>query len=102
MLEEILKLAQKGALPDQIADELEISSELVYRSTPSEWYADPKADSEMLSEKPLSIMVRYFDMLKNDAGPHGHYTDEQRLIRKLRKCWLKSFNKYHGTKMDIY
>ena len=42
--DKILELAQQGKLPREIAEELMISENHVYRDTPGSWYADPKAD----------------------------------------------------------
>ena len=101
-VDEILKLAQQGKMPYEIAEELMISENHVYRDTPGSWYADPKADEEALDKPPLSLEVSYYSQQQADAGANGHYQEEQRLIRNLKKCWLKSFKEYHGAKMDIF
>ena len=100
--DEILKLAQQGKMPDEIAKELTISENHVYRYTPGSWYADPKADEEALDKPPLSLEVSYYSQQQADAGGTGYANEEQRLIRNLKKCWLKSFKEYHGAKMDIF
>jgi len=100
--DEILKLAQQGKMPFQIAGELMISENHVYRYTPGSWYADPKADEEALDKPPLSLEVSYYSQQQADAGGTGYANEEQRLIRNLKKCWLKSFKAYHGAKMDIF
>jgi hypothetical protein len=100
--DEILKLAQQGKLPYEIAEELHISEYHVYRWTPSSWYADPKADEQALKGKPLCLEVSYYTQQQRDSELNGHYDEEQRLRRRLKKCWLKSFEKYHGAKMDIF
>ena len=43
-MNEILKLAQQGKLPDEIAEELTMQQDDVYRYTPASWYADPTAE----------------------------------------------------------
>ena len=100
--DEILKLAQQGKTPFQIAEELMISENHVYRYTPGSWYADPKADEEALDKPPLSLEVSYYIQQQLDAGGTGYANEEQRLLRNLKKCWLKSFKAYHGAKMDIF
>ncbi len=100
--DEILKLAQQGKLPNEIAKELVISENHVYRYTPGSWYGDPKADGVALSKPPLSLEVSYYSQQQADAGGTGYANEEQRLIRNLKKCWLKSFKEYHGTKMDLF
>ena len=100
--DEILKLAQQGKTPFQIAEELMISENHVYRYTPGSWYADPKADEEALDKPPLSLEVSYYIQQQADAGGTGYANEEQRLLRNLKKCWLKSFKAYHGAKMDIF
>ena len=100
--DEILKLAQQGKLPNEIAKELVISENHVYRYTPGSWYADPKADEEALDKPPLSLEVSYYSQQQADAGGTGYANEEQRLLRNLKKCWLKSFKAYHGAKMDIF
>ena len=100
--DEILKLAQQGKTPFQIAEELMISENHVYRYTPGSWYADPKADEEALDKPPLSLEVSYYSQQQADAGGTGYANEEQRLLRNLKKCWLKSFKEYHGAKMDIF
>jgi hypothetical protein len=99
---EILKLAQQGKMPDEIAEELMISENHVYRYTPGSWYADPKADEEALEKPPLSLEVSYYSQQQADAGGTGYANEEQRLLRNLKKCWLKSFKEYHGAKMDLF
>ena len=101
-VDELLKLAQQGKTPFQIAEELMISENHVYRYTPGSWYADPKADEEALDKPPLSLEVSYYSQQQADAGGTGYANEEQRLIRNLKKCWLKSFKAYHGAKMDIF
>ena len=101
-VDEILKLAQQGKLPYEIAEELMISENHVYRDTPGSWYADPKADEEALEKPPLSLEVSYYIQQHADAGGTGYANEEQRLLRNLKKCWLKSFKEYHGAKMDIF
>ena len=64
-VDEILKLAQQGKLPYEIAEELMISENHVYRDTPGSWYADPKADEEALEKPPLSLEV---SLLQSAAG----------------------------------
>ncbi len=100
--DEILKLAQQGKLPDEIAKELVISENHVYRYTPGSWYADPKADGVALSKPPLSLAVGYYNQQQLDSKSSGQCQEEQRLTRNLKKCWLKSFKAYHGAKMDIF
>ena len=100
--DKILELAQQGKLPREIAEELMISENHVYRYTPGSWYADPKADEEALDKPPLSLEVSYYSQQQADAGGTGYANEEQRLIRNLKKCWLKSFKAYHGTKMDVF
>ena len=100
--DEILKLAQQGKMPDEIAKELVISENHVYRYTPGSWYADPKADEEALDKPPLSLEVSYYSQQQADAGGTGYANEEQRLLRNLKKCWLKSFKEYHGAKMDLF
>ena len=100
--DEILKVAQQGKLPHEIAEELHISEDHVYRWTPSSWYADPKADEQALSEKPLCFEVSYYTQQKQDSDYHGQFDEEQRLRRRLKKCWLKSFQKHHGTEVDLF
>ena len=100
--DEILKLAQQGKLPNEIAKELVISENHVYRYTPGSWYADPKADGVALSKPPLSLEVSYYSQQQADAGGTGYANEEQRLLRNLKKCWLKSFKEYHGAKMDLF
>ena len=100
--DEILKLAQQGKMPYEIAEELMISENHVYRYTPGSWYADPKADEEALDKPPLSLEVSYYSQQQADAGGTGYANEEQRLTRNMKKCWLKSFKSYHGAKMDIF
>ena len=100
--DEILKVAQQGKTPFQIAEELMTSENHVYRYTPGSWYADPKADEEALDKPPLSLEVSYYSQQQADAGGTGYANEEQRLIRNLKKCWLKSFKEYHGAKMDLF
>ena len=100
--DEILKLAQQGKLPYEIAEELMISENHVYRYTPGSWYADPKADEEALSKPPLSLEVSYYELQQSKCSDTGYANEEQRLIRNLKKCWLKSFKTYHGAKMDVF
>ena len=100
--DEIQKLAQQGKLPREIAEELMISENHVYRYTPGSWYADPKADEEALDKPSLSLEVSYYSQQQADAGGTGYANEEQRLLRNLKKCWLKSFKEYHGAKMDIF
>ena len=100
--DEILKLAQQGKLPNEIAKELVISENHVYRYTPGSWYADPKADGVALSKPPLSLEVSYYIQQQADAGGTGYANEAQRLLRNLKKCWLKSFKAYHGAKMDVF
>ena len=100
--DEILELAQQGKLPHEIAEELGILERQVYLWSPGSWYADPKADEQALSEKPLCLEVGYYTQQQLDAGLNGHYDEEQRLLRRLKKCWLKSFQEYHGTEMDLF
>ena len=99
---EILTLAQEGKLPWEISKLLMITDEHVYRWTPASWYADPMADEEALSKPPLSLEVNYYIQQQRDAGANGYCQEEQRLTRNLKKCWLKSFKKYHGTEMDLF
>jgi hypothetical protein len=98
----ILKLAQQGKMPDEIAKELMISETHVYRYTPGSWYADPKADGVALSKPPLSLDVSYYELQQSKSSDTGYANEEQRLLRNLKKCWLKSFKTYHGAKMDIF
>jgi len=100
--DEILKLAQQGKLPDEIAKELVISENHVYRYTPGSWYADPKADGVALSKPPLSLDVSYYELQQSKSSDTGYANEQQRLINNLKKCWLKSFKAYHGAKMDIF
>jgi hypothetical protein len=100
--DEILKLAQQGKLPDEIAKELVISENHVYRYTPGSWYADPKADGVALSKPPLSLEVSYYELQQSKSSDTGYANEQQRLLRNLKKCWLKSFKTYHGAKMDIF
>ena len=100
--DEILKLAQQGKTPFQIAEELMISENHVYRYTPGSWYADPKADEEALSKPPLSLEVSYYELQQSKCSDTGYANEEQRLLRNLKKCWLKSFKAYHGTEMDVF
>ncbi len=53
--DEILKLAQQGELPNEIAEELMISENHVCRDTPGSWHADPKAEEQTLDKSPLSL-----------------------------------------------
>ena len=101
-VEEILKLAQQGKMPYEIAEELMISENHVYRYTPGSWYADPKADEEALDKPPLSIEMNYYSQCQSDAGCNGYANEERRILNQLKKCWRKSFQKYHGTKVDIH
>ena len=101
-MSEILKLAQQGKLPDEIAKELMISENHVYQYTPGSWYADPKADEEALSKPPLSLEVRYYELQQSKCSGTGYANEEQRLLRNLKKRWLKSFKVYHGTEMDVF
>ena len=101
-MSEILKLAQQGKLPDEIAEELTMQQDDVYRYTPGSWYADPKADEEALSKPPLSLEVSYYELQQSKCSDTAYANEEQRLIRNLKKCWLKSFKAYHGAKMDIF
>ena len=66
--DKILELAQQGKLPREIAEELMISENHVYRYTPGSWYADPKADEEALDKPPLSLEVSYYSQQQADAG----------------------------------
>ena len=100
--DEILKLAQQGKLPWEISEILHTNDDHVYRYTPASWYADPMADEEALSKPPLSLEVNYYIQQQIDAGANGYCQEEERLIRNLKKCWLKSFKKYHGTEMDLF
>ena len=100
--DEILKLAQQGKLPDEIAKELVISENHVYRYTPGSWYADPKADGVALSKPPLSLDVSYYELQQSKSSDTGYANEEQRLLKNLKKCWLKSFKEYHGAKMDLF
>jgi len=100
--DEILKLAQQGKLPNEIAKELVINENHVYRDTPGSWYADPKADGVALSKPPLSLDVSYYELQQSKSSDTGYANEEQRLLRNLKKCWLKSFKAYHGAKMDIF
>ena len=100
--DEILKLAQQGKLPNEIAKELVISENHVYRYTPGSWYADPKADGVALSKPPLSLEVSYYELQQSKSSDTGYANEQQRLINNLKKCWLKSFKAYHGAKMDIF
>ena len=99
---EILTLAQQGKMPWEISKLLMITDEHVYRWTLASWYADPMADEEALSKPTLSRVVSYYIQQQIDAGANGYCQEEQRLIRYLKKCWLKSFKKYHGTEMDLF
>ena len=101
-VDEILKLAQQGKMPYEIAEELMIIENHVYRDTPGSWYADPKADEEALSKPPLSLEVSYYELQQRKCSDTGYANEEQRLIRNLKKCWFKSFKEYHGAKMDIF
>ena len=101
-MSEILKLAQQGKLPNEIAEELSIHQDQVYRDTPASWFADPKADEEALSKPPLSLAVGYYNQQQLDSKSSGQCQEEQRLTRNLKKCWLKSFKAYHGATMDIF
>ena len=101
-MNEILKLAQQGKVPFQIAEELCMHPDQVYRYTPASWYADPLAEDEALSKPPLSLASAYYEQQKLDAEPNGHYQEEQRITRNLKKCWFKSYKAYHGTKMDVF
>ena len=101
-MSEILKLAQQGKLPNEIAEELSIHQDQVYRDTPASWFADPKADEEALSKPPLSLEVSYYELQQSKSSDTGYANEEQRLINNLKKCWLKSFKAYHGAKMDIF
>ena len=100
--DEILKLAQQGKLPNEIAKELVINENHVYRYTPGSWYADPKADGVALSKPPSSLEVSYYELQQSKSSGTGYANEQQRLLRNLKKCWLKSFKAYHGTKMDIF
>ena len=100
--DEILKLAQQGKLPNEIAKELVISENHVYRYTPGSWYADTKADGVALSKPPLSLDVSYYELQQSKSSDTGYANEEQRLLRNLKKCWLKSFKAYHGTEMDVF
>ena len=100
--DEILKLAQQGKTPFQIAEELMGDEDRVYLYTPVSWYVDPTVDEEALDKPPLSLEVSYYSQQQADAGGTGYANEEQRLIRNLKKCWLKSFKEYHGAKMDIF
>ena len=60
------------------------------------------ADEEALSKPPLSDVVSYCIQQQIDAGANGYCQEEERLIRNLKKCWFKSFKKYHGTEMDLF
>ena len=101
-MSEILKLAQQGKVPYQIAKELDMNQGQVYRYTPASWYADPLADEEALSKPPLSLACAYYEQQKLDAEPNGLCQEEQRLTRNLKKRWLKSFKDYHGAEMDLF
>ena len=76
--DEILKLAQQGKMPYEIAEELMISENHVYRYTPGSWYADPKADEEALDKPPLSLEVSYYSQQQADAGGTGYANEEHR------------------------
>ena len=82
--DEILKLAQQGKLPNEIAKELVISENHVYRYTPGSWYADPKADGVALSKPPLSLDVSYYELQQSKSSDTGYANEEQRLLRNLR------------------
>ena len=99
---EILTLAQQGKMPWEISEILSTTDDHVYRCTPASWYADPMADEEALSKPTLSRVVSYYIQQQIDAGANGYCQEEERLIRNLKKCWLKSFKKYHGTEMDLF
>ena len=60
------------------------------------------ADEEALSKPPLRLDVNYYIQQQRDAGANGYCQEEQRLTRNLKKRWLKSFKKYHGTEMDLF
>ena len=101
-MNEILKLAQQGKMPNEIAEELTMQQDDVYRYTPASWYADPTADEEALSKPPLSLEVSYYELQQSKSSGTGYANEEQRLINNLKKCWLKSFKAYHGTEMDVF
>ena len=101
-MSEILKLAQQGKLPNEIAKELVINENHVYRYRPGSWFAYPKAEGVALSKPPLSLDVSYYELQQSKSSDTGYANEEQRLLRNLKKCWLKSFKAYHGAKMDIF
>jgi len=100
--DEILKLAQQGKTPFQIAEELMGDEDRVYLNTPVSWYVDPTVDEEALDKPPLSIEMNYYSQCQSDAGCNGYANEERRILNQLKKCWRKSFQKYHGTKVDIH
>jgi len=61
-----------------------------------------KADEEALSKPTLSRVVNYYIQQQRNAGANGYCQEEERLNRNLKKCWLKSFKKYHRTEMDLF
>ena len=60
-----------------------------------------KMDDDSTATKMLSA-VDFFIQQQADAGGTGYANEEQRLLRNLKKCWLKSFKVYHGASMDIH
>ena len=69
----------------------------------SVWRKDQsKADEEALSKPTLSRVVNYYIQQQRDAGANGYCQEGEGLTRNLKKCWLKSFKKYHRTEMDLF
>jgi len=62
----------------------------------------PKTGEEALEEPPLSLEVSYYIQQQLDARSRGYFNEEQRILRKLKKRWFKSFKAYHDTKMDLF
>ena len=62
----------------------------------------PKTGEEALEESPLSLEVSYYIQQQLDARSRGYSNEEQRILRKLKKCCLKSFKAYHDTKIDLF
>ena len=62
----------------------------------------PKTGKEALEEPPLSLEVSYYIQQQLDARSRGYSNEEQRILRKLKKRWFKSFKAYHDTKMDLF
>ena len=58
--DEILKLAQQGKTPFQIAEELMGDEDRVYLYTPVSWFVDPTVDEDALDKPPLSIEMNYY------------------------------------------